>query len=176
MLIAVAFSIGLALAFVIPFNTSSISEKGTLGGVYTEERSRFIQIDRSIEFVTPTPKPTASPTPSPTPEPTPKPTLEPTPEPTIFISSSPNVIYDAVCNQGLAWNCQQALNVAWCESRWQPWLVNSSGATGLFQVKIPLWLHYFNGDPLNPYVNAHAAYKVYAERGNWSSWACYPYG
>ncbi|MEK0325996.1 MAG: hypothetical protein QQN63_09870 [Nitrosopumilus sp.] len=179
MLIAVAFSIGLALAFVIPFNSTSTGEKGTLAGVDTEERTRFIQIDRSIEFVTPipeTPQPTASPTPTPTPIPTPKPTPPITPTPYVWVSSAPEVVFDAICNQGLGWNCQQALNVAWCESLWIPTRYNSSGATGLFQIMLPLWWKYIDGDPYDPYVNARAAYRIYAERGNWTSWACYPYG
>ena len=55
-------------------------------------------------------------------------------------------------------------------------MTNASGATGLFQVMLPLWAEMFDGDPYDPYVNARAAYRIYSITNNWSAWDCYPYG
>lgn len=180
LLVAGSFFIGIIIAIIVPFTPSTDSEKGTLAEGYTEERARFVQIDRSIKIVPEKfifiPEPTITPTPSPTQIPTPIPTPIKTPVPvTRNYSQAPEIIFDAICNQGLGWNCQEALNIAWCESRWEPWRYNPSGATGLFQIMLPLHAEYFEGDPYNPYINARAAFILYSQRFNWSAWACYPY-
>ncbi len=85
-----------------------------------------------------------------------------------------DVVYDAVCNQGLAWDCGTALNIAYCESRWQPWKDNNygSGATGLFQMMLPLHWGLFDGNPYDAYANARAAFRLYNGNGWWPWRAC----
>ena len=79
------------------------------------------------------------------------------------------LVYDAVCNQGLTWDCDTALNIAYCESGGQPWKDNNfgSGATGLFQMMLPLHWALFDGNPYDAYVNARAAYRLYSSNNSW---------
>jgi len=66
------------------------------------------------------------------------------------------------------WPVQQALDVVWCESRYDAGAQNSSGATGLFQI--------IGGNPamFDPAANVAAAYSKYLDgvsRGNpWWHW------
>lgn len=73
------------------------------------------------------------------------------------------------------WPCEQALAVAWCESRYDPAAYNPSGASGLFQI-IPYW-HSWRLGPgeslFDPAVNVRVAYELYAEQG-WRPWVCQP--
>jgi hypothetical protein len=74
----------------------------------------------------------------------------------------------------------EALAVAWCESRWSPGAVGDGGSSlGLFQ----LWGGWFGavGLPLerwaDPVVNAAAALRVLERRGGWGGaggWSCWP--
>jgi hypothetical protein len=74
----------------------------------------------------------------------------------------------------------EALGVAWCESRWSPGAVGDGGSSlGLFQ----LWGGWFAavGLPLerwaDPVVNATAALRVLERRGGWGGaggWSCWP--
>ena len=74
----------------------------------------------------------------------------------------------------------EALAVAWCESRWSPGAVGDGGSSlGLFQ----LWGGWFAavGLPLerwaDPVVNAAAALRVLERRGRWGGaggWSCWP--
>lgn len=97
----------------------------------------------------------------------------------------PAEMVDAVCGQGFAWPCADALEIAWLEMgrRYQPQAVNpewipGGNATGLFQLLMPLhagWFNYPGGDPLNPYHNAAAAYGLWEASGgtfcrHWSYW------
>lgn len=72
---------------------------------------------------------------------------------------------------------EQAMRVAWCESRWHPDSVNGqSGVTGLFQ----LWEGWYRYSGLNrddwadPIVNARAAYGAFLYSGGWNQWQCQP--
>lgn len=66
------------------------------------------------------------------------------------------------------WPVWQALDVAWCESKWNPLAQNASSATGLFQI--------IGGNPamFDPAANVAAAYAKYLDgvsRGNpWWHW------
>jgi hypothetical protein len=76
---------------------------------------------------------------------------------------------------------EQAVEVAWCESRWQPAARNGDAILGLFQ----LWGGWFPwaGEDLerwaDPVVNARTARRVVERdvalgRGPWAQWACRP--
>ncbi|GIV82468.1 MAG: hypothetical protein KatS3mg051_2151 [Anaerolineae bacterium] len=75
---------------------------------------------------------------------------------------------------------EQALAVAWCESRWSPGAVgDAGGSVGLFQ----LWTGWFAafGVPVeqwdDPVVNARVALLVLERRGRWGGgggWSCAP--
>lgn len=72
------------------------------------------------------------------------------------------------------WPCQQALNVARCESGLQSGAYNA-GNYGLFQIS---YVHARRvGGNLaalfDPAVNIAVAYDIYAEQG-WRPWACRP--
>jgi hypothetical protein len=82
-------------------------------------------------------------------------------------------IYDAFSPQGAA-AVQWAMNVAWCESRYQPNSVNSSsGASGLFQFLPSTWAFtpYASYSPFDPKYNALAAAWLYQRDGP-SQWVC----
>jgi Transglycosylase-like domain len=72
----------------------------------------------------------------------------------------------------------QALNVARCESGFNPNAVNrSSGAAGVFQFLASTWrtTAYAGGSPFNASANIHAAYQVFARDGySWREWTCRP--
>jgi hypothetical protein len=94
----------------------------------------------------------------------------------------PAEMVDAVCGQGLPWDCDTALWFAWAEmGRWyQPRAINyeqiaGNNAHGMFQIMLPLHSGYFDGDPLDPYVNARAAYGLWRDSGgtfcrHWFYW------
>lgn len=98
----------------------------------------------------------------------------------------PDEMLDVICGQGLDWPCDQALNICWLEmgQKYQPREVNPTtiwfngvghNAHGLCQIMLPLHQGYFDGDPLDPYVNARAAYGLWRDSGrtfciHWSYW------
>ena len=158
------------LAVTIPYSSG---EKGTPPPISTSaEYSRFISIDRSIAFATPTQEPTPSPTPIPSPAPivdVQEPTyIQPIPEPVepppIEVEppvASQDIVYDAICGQGYSWNCERALNVTWCESGGRPWANENPPYVGLFQIDRNLHAAKFQGqDPFDPYVNARVAHQI----------------
>ncbi len=78
-----------------------------------------------------------------------------------------------ICQPQYLWPCEVALGVAWCESRHDPTEWNPSGATGLFQIMLPLWSDLMHGrDPYDPYVNTQGAYELWLEQG-WAPWDCW---
>lgn len=110
-----------------------------------------------------------------TPTPTETPTAVPTaaPEPTAVPVLS---IADLICSY--SWPCSEALTVARCESGLNPNAYNSSsGASGLFQLLIPLHSWRFAGaSPFDPVANVRAAYGLWLERW-WQPWivgGCHP--
>jgi hypothetical protein len=78
---------------------------------------------------------------------------------------------------------EQAMAVAWCESRWSPWALGDGGSSrGLMQ----LWLGWFawaGEDPtrwMDPVVNARVALRVVERdlalgRDAWAQWSCRPF-
>jgi hypothetical protein len=73
----------------------------------------------------------------------------------------------------------EALSVAWCESRWSPGALNSTGNLGLFQLWSG-WLSHIGEEVArwrDPIVNAKAALGAYHYAGDtWRQWVCQPGG
>lgn len=72
----------------------------------------------------------------------------------------------------------EARAVAFCESRWHPDSVNTTGAGsyGLMQMWLG-WFPWAGEDPAqwaSPVVNARVALRVYEHDGDWRQWACRP--
>ncbi len=77
---------------------------------------------------------------------------------------------------------EDAMRVAWCESRWSPYARGDGGnSVGIFQLHNG-WFGYAGEDPANwgsAEVNARVAYSVYRydiSRGytEWKQWSCKP--
>ncbi len=101
-----------------------------------------------------------------------------TPEPTVVVVEPPVLtIPEIICSPEFSWPCDEALSIAWCESRYRSWEVNDvSGTLGLFQMnpKYHAW-RFFGGDWSDPWVNTRAAYSLWLEDW-WNQWSCSPYG
>lgn len=78
----------------------------------------------------------------------------------------------------------QALTIAWCESRYRPGAVGDGGnSLGLFQLNKDTWFTYAGEDPeqwADPLVNARVAWATYQYdigRGYvpWKQWSCKPF-
>lgn len=76
-----------------------------------------------------------------------------------------------------------ALAIAWCESRWSPYAVGDGGnSRGLFQLNVATWFAYAGEGPemwADPLTNARVAWAVMgydAGRGyeRWRQWSCKP--
>jgi soluble lytic murein transglycosylase-like protein len=67
----------------------------------------------------------------------------------------------------------RAMRVAWCESGFNPSLVDpTTGATGLFPIDPDTWRRLAGAsDPTDPERNVRVAAMIVAERG-WTYWAC----
>lgn len=129
---------------------------------------------------TPTPiPPTATPTPiPPTATPVP-PTATPvpptvTPAPVQHVSSasgqlSRDQMLGLVQAAGFpSWAWEPALDIADCESGWNPNATGSAGEMGLWQIH-PAYHADATYDPLG---NAHAAYRISNGGRDWSAWTC----
>lgn len=72
----------------------------------------------------------------------------------------------------------QAVNVARCESGFNPNALNpSSHASGIFQFLWSTWktTSYASDSPFNASANIHAAYQVFTRDGDtWREWSCQP--
>jgi transglycosylase-like protein with SLT domain len=134
--------------------------------------------DRAHKPVAPAPKPVA-----PAPKPivrTAPPVTRPAPPP------APSVGQQAVINDIYAVfgaNAGAALNIARCESGFNPYAVNpivvlGSHAEGVFQILYPsTWntTSYAGQNPYNYDANIHAAYQIFARDGySWREWQCRP--
>lgn len=67
---------------------------------------------------------------------------------------------------------EEALTIAWCESRWRAGAIGDNGAAyGLYQIhaRDTAWRSKAQalGDPLDPVVNARLALHIYELRGRW---------
>lgn len=73
---------------------------------------------------------------------------------------------------------QKAIDIAWRESNWKPWVYNGWCCYGLFQIYWNVhksWLDevgvYSSSDLLDPWLNSKAAYMLYQRSGNsWGPW------
>ena len=86
----------------------------------------------------------------------------------------PPTIEEIVCQ--FDWPCEEALAVAWCESRFDPSAVGAYGVLGLFQLW-PGWFQWAGTDISmwdDPLVNSYTAYRVWASGRGWAPWTCKP--
>jgi hypothetical protein len=67
------------------------------------------------------------------------------------------------------WPCEEALEVAWCESRLDPQAVGMYGEQGLFQVHPAFWGP-VPEDPVGQVAQAFAIWQQY----RWEVWTCRP--
>jgi hypothetical protein len=141
----------------------------------TQASARFVmerQDARSYGLARKTLPPPAAPTPAPTPVPTPAPiafVAPPPPPPPVPTAG----IEGLICSY--AWNCQEALSVARCESGLRPDAIGGSNY-GLFQMN-QVHANRFPGfwelwsDPVS---NASWAFQLWSASG-WRPWGCRPY-
>ena len=86
---------------------------------------------------------------------------------------NPLSIPEKICAYG--WPCGEALAVAECESTFNPNAYNQSGASGVFQLMMPLHAWRLEGEsPFNADANIKAAYGLYIEQGWWPWKQCWP--
>ncbi len=82
-------------------------------------------------------------------------------------------IHRGICSY--SWDCDTALRIVWCESRFDPAAVSWNGTSyGLFQI----WQGHawrwpdFWSEWMNPSRNVEYAYELYLEQG-WGIWDCH---
>ena len=93
--------------------------------------------------------------------------------------NSAQTIEELLCS--MDWNCQEAKQVAWCESRMNPQAIsptnrNGSQDFGLMQINNRAWREYFGerwAQVLNAEQNIAMAYEIYSLYG-WQPWTCAP--
>lgn len=79
------------------------------------------------------------------------------------------------------WDCDEAKQVAWCESRINPKAIsptnrNGTRDYGLMQINNGAWQEYFGkrwAQVLNAEQNIAMAYEIYSQYG-WRPWTCAP--
>ena len=120
--------------------------------------------------------PTATPTPKPTPTPVPY-------QPPVGANPGQQTIINEIVAV-FGPNAQGALNIARCESGYDPNAVNpyaigNSHASGVFQILYPsTWdgTSYASQSPFDYNANIHAAFEIFSRDGySWREWACKPY-
>ena len=84
-----------------------------------------------------------------------------------LVAILPTSIEAIICEA--PWPCQEALAVAWCESRFDPEAVGAYGERGLFQTHPAFW----GPVPPDPQGQVAQAYAIWAEHG-WEPWSCRP--
>ena len=92
---------------------------------------------------------------------------------------SAQTIEQLLCS--MDWNCEEALSVAWCESRMDheaisPTNRNGTRDYGLMQINNGAWQEYFGqrwAQVLNAEQNIAMAYEIYSQYG-WQPWTCAP--
>jgi hypothetical protein len=68
-----------------------------------------------------------------------------------------------------SWPCEEALTVAWCESRYDPRAVGTHGEKGLFQMHPAFW----GAVPEDPVGQVAQAFAIWQQHG-WEVWTCRP--
>jgi hypothetical protein len=119
----------------------------------------------------------------PTPTPTPRPTPTPIPySPPVGANPGQQTIINEIVAVFGSY-AQGALNVARCESGYDPnarnpYAIGNSHASGVFQILFPsTWdtTSYAAQSPFDYNANIHAAYEIFSRDGHaWSEWACKP--
>ncbi len=106
---------------------------------------------------------------TPTPD-SPAPSPSPTPQTATSSATEPpsGSIEALICDR--AWPCAEALAVAFCESRYDPLAYNASGASGVFQLLMPLHAWRVDGDVFDAETNIAAAYGPWDETRDWRHW------
>ena len=102
-----------------------------------------------------------------------------TPEPTAAIVpvATPALICEWQCVLRSVgwdeWDIPEAGRKIQCESGFDPFAYNPSGASGWFQVMMPLHAYRLRSgeDIFDVYVNARVALEIFRERG-WEAWVC----
>jgi hypothetical protein len=121
--------------------------------------------------------------PTPTPTPTPRPVFvyHPVQSSYVYNPPPPNPGSNAVVADIEAVfgpYATSALAVARCESGYNPYAYNPSGASGVFQIMYPsTWdtTPYASESPFNYDANIHAAYYIFVRDGySWREWQCQP--
>jgi hypothetical protein len=84
-----------------------------------------------------------------------------------MVALLPTSIEDIICAP--PWPCEEALAVAWCESRFDPQAVGDYGERGLFQVHPGFW----GPVPPDPQGQVAQAHAIWREHG-WGPWRCRP--
>lgn len=107
---------------------------------------------------------------APPPVPTATPTAAPVPQPRVA-----HTIQEIIASYD--WPVEEALRVAWCESRLNPGAISHTGDYGVFQVNAR-W-HSWRLRPgeslLDPEVNVRIAYEIWRDWGrSWRAWVCQP--
>ena len=93
--------------------------------------------------------------------------------------TSAQTIEERLCSMN--WPCQEAKQVAWCESRMNPKAIspinrNGSQDFGLMQINDGAWQEYFGkrwAQVLDTEQNIAMAYEIYSLYG-WQPWTCAP--
>jgi len=133
------------------------------------ERQDTRSFAQAREAVTPPAAPTAAPTPVPTPAPVVY-AAPPPPAPVVPAGG----IEGLICSY--AWDCQEALGVARCESSLRPTAIGGGSNYGLFQIN-QVHANRFPGfwelwsDPAS---NVSWAFQIWSASG-WRPWGCRPY-
>jgi len=163
---AAQFIISMATVMVL-FTTLTLASPLGHGSVFADAFQAYGNAVPWIPTPTPTPRPT----------PTPKPYSPP-------LGANPGqqaVINDITAVFG--GYSQGALNVARCESgydpnAWNPYAIGNSHASGVFQILYPsTWAttSYAAQSPYSYDANIHAAYEIFSRDGHsWVEWACQP--
>lgn len=92
---------------------------------------------------------------------------------------APQVSYDAGSMEAIIADvfgpyAAKAIRIATCESGLNPNARNRSGASGLFQVMMPMHADLFDkpSDVFDPYANTRAAFSLSNGGTSWSAWVC----
>lgn len=95
------------------------------------------------------------------------------------IVSAPSGDIEQIIYSVFGANGERAARIAHCESTYNPSARNASGASGLFQIMLPLHNDVFERhgwDPStswsDPYRNAVVAFDLSAGGTDWSAWSC----
>jgi hypothetical protein len=98
----------------------------------------------------------------------------PVEEPVVYAAPAGS-IEDLIC-QYFGDQCQKALSVAWCESRYNPGTVGAAGERGIMQIH-PVHIQYLGNygltwdDMFDPAANLTYARALYNSQG-WGPWTC----